>query len=429
MKNEFYGAFDTEVCGRARKSDYRTPFQIDRDRIIHSAAFRKLQSKTQVFISGEFDFYRTRLTHSLEVAQIGRSICHFVQAREGSPLREDFHLDADLVEAVCLSHDLGHPPFGHGGERKLHELMRQHGGFEGNAQTLRLLTEILWTSDARGSVGMAPTRAFLDGILKYKTLFTEDTTADHHFIYADQVRYRAFVFDEEGLPAGLAPGTALNKFRSIECQIMDWSDDTAYSLHDISDGVRAGFLTFEKIERWADEHHPGWREDPRGDAQRWIRALEEAIKRDGLDQMVGAKIGDCVRACRLVPWENAMAARTNRYAFRLEIAEDVAAEIGFYKTMAYDIIFCSPQLYQMEHKGRAILQELFETFLDNYLPGNPHPVRVLPPSVAGLIAQEPTEAGKIRRICDHIASMTDGHARRTWKRLFDPDFASIVDLG
>src|SRR5690606_37546017 len=114
--------------------------------------------------------------------------------------------DPDLVEAVCLSHDLGHPPFGHGGERMLHELMAGHGGFEGNAQTLRLVTDILWTSDARGSVGMAPTRAFLDGVLKYKTLYTEDPAARHHFIYTEQVRYRSFVFGEEGLPAGVTPG-------------------------------------------------------------------------------------------------------------------------------------------------------------------------------------------------------------------------------
>src|SRR5216117_2836932 len=138
MQNRFYNAFDSETFGAPRKTDYRNAFQIDRDRIIHAHAFRKLQSKTQVFLSGEYDFYRTRLTHSLEVAQIGRSICHFVQARDASPLRDDYHLDADLVEAVCLSHDLGHPPFGHGGERKLHEMMEEHGGFEGNAQTLRL---------------------------------------------------------------------------------------------------------------------------------------------------------------------------------------------------------------------------------------------------------------------------------------------------
>src|SRR5215216_2617172 len=108
MTNRFYNAFDNEIREGARKVDYRSSFQIDRDRIIHAHAFRKLQSKTQVFLSGEYDFYRTRLTHSMEVAQIGRSICVYLQSR-GAPLRKDFFIDSDLVEGVCLAHDLGHP--------------------------------------------------------------------------------------------------------------------------------------------------------------------------------------------------------------------------------------------------------------------------------------------------------------------------------
>ncbi|HUJ43430.1 MAG TPA: dNTP triphosphohydrolase, partial [Opitutaceae bacterium] len=139
MQNTFYTAFDEETLGGRRRPDYRSIFQIDRDRVIHSHAFRKLQSKTQVFLSGEYDIYRTRLTHSMEVAQIGRSICHYLRSR-GRLLRDNFHIDSDLVEGICLAHDLGHPPFGHSGERTLQELMRTHGGFEGNAQTLRLLT-------------------------------------------------------------------------------------------------------------------------------------------------------------------------------------------------------------------------------------------------------------------------------------------------
>src|SRR5205814_3540482 len=106
MTNRFYSAFDQETQAETRKLDYRNAFQIDRDRIIHAHAFRKLQSKTQVFLSGEYDFYRTRLTHSMEVAQIGRSICHYLRTI-GSPLRDNFHLDSDLVEAGCLAHDLG----------------------------------------------------------------------------------------------------------------------------------------------------------------------------------------------------------------------------------------------------------------------------------------------------------------------------------
>ena len=119
MQNRFYQAFDTErASGYDTSGDFRSPFQIDRDRVLHTTAFRRLQSKTQVFWSGEYDFYRTRLTHSLEVAQIGKSICHWLK-HSSNLLSDDFFVDEDLVEAICLSHDLGHPPFGHAGERSL----------------------------------------------------------------------------------------------------------------------------------------------------------------------------------------------------------------------------------------------------------------------------------------------------------------------
>ncbi len=427
MTNTFYDAFDLEPVPGAHKrpDDYRTPFQVDRDRVIYSSAFRKLQSKTQVFLSGEYDFYRTRLTHSIEVAQIGRSICHHLLARRDGPLGPDCFIDPDLVEATCLAHDLGHPPFGHGGERMLHELMRGHGGFEGNAQTLRLLTEILYVSEEKDAVayGMSPTRAFVDGVMKYKTLLGETPEAGNHFIYDTQRRYREFVLDGPATPAGFAPGDALNSLKSIECRIMDWADDTAYSLNDIIDGVRAGFLTFERMEKWAARAGVG------AEAERWIRELEEAIRLDRLEAAFSRKIGQCIRACRLEPWENPMATRSRRYAWRLGIEDDVQREIEFYKRMAYDIIFTSPQLGQMEHKGRRILGALFHAFSENHLPGAAHPVRLLPPNVTRLIDSEGDAGGRLRRICDHLAGMTDGLARRTWKRLFDPDFASIVDLG
>ena len=166
MINQFYNDFDIAPRKEEendRPDDYRSPFQIDRDRIIYTPSFRRLQSKTQVFLSGEYDFYRTRLTHSLEVAQIGRSICNRLKKRS-TTLSDEYFIDPDLVEAACLSHDLGHPPFGHAGERVLHSIMQNQGGFEGNAQTLRQLTETIY-----GHRGMNPTRAFLDSTLKYKT--------------------------------------------------------------------------------------------------------------------------------------------------------------------------------------------------------------------------------------------------------------------
>src|SRR5215213_10111001 len=278
MQNRFYNAFDSESLGAGRKRDYRTPFQTDRDRIIHAHAFRKLQSKTQVFLSGEYDFYRTRLTHSMEVAQIGRSICHFLRTR-GAPLADDFYIDGDLVEGVCLAHDLGHPPFGHSGERTLQELMMKWGGFEGNAQTLHLLTETIYQNET-GVRGMAATRALLDGVLKYKKLFREfPAPPNNHFLYDRQERHRTFVFGATSIPTALHSQERLNALKSVECQIMDWADDAAYSLNDIVDGVKAGFLTIERIEAWAAT------EAIDAERQRWLDQLFSAIRGDRLENV------------------------------------------------------------------------------------------------------------------------------------------------
>src|SRR4030088_920548 len=212
-RNGFYNSFDLESLNPREPDDFRSAFQTDRDRIIYSSAFRRLQAKTQVFLSGEFDFYRTRLTHSLEVAQIGRAICSFL--KQTSPfLNEAFFVDADLVEAVCLTHDLGHSPFGHAGERTLHDLMKKFGGFEGNAQSLQIISETIYPgADSRR--GMNPTRSFIDGILKYKTLFADNLEALNHFIYDEQAYLRSFVLGE----AQLSDIQDLNRFRSLECEI------------------------------------------------------------------------------------------------------------------------------------------------------------------------------------------------------------------
>src|ERR1700677_393711 len=146
---------------KPEKQDKRSAFEIDKGRIIHSSAFRRLQGKTQVLGAGERDFYRTRLTHSLEVAQIGRGVCNEIS----NP--KDFTMDTDLVEAICLAHDIGHPPFGHAGEAKLHQLLKDWGGFNGNAQNLRLMTVLEQKSTRTDYPGLNLTHATLDGLVKY----------------------------------------------------------------------------------------------------------------------------------------------------------------------------------------------------------------------------------------------------------------------
>jgi dGTPase len=428
MRNRFYGEFDTRrLSGRMDDGDFRSPFQIDRDRVLHTPTFRRLQNKTQVFWSGEYDFYRTRLTHSLEVAQIGKSICHWLSARADGPLADDFFIDADLVEAVCLSHDLGHPPFGHAGERTLNHLMREHGGFEGNAQTLRLLTERIFSAK---KTGMDPTRAFLDGILKYKSLWSELKTAtggtpEHHFIYDDQQAHLDWAMGGHDFPLELPPGPARDKFKSIECQVMDWADDTAYSLNDLSDSVRAGFLNLEKIESWAERHgHPAGEGTPLGDLLRAIR-----LRR--VDPFVGKRIGRYIQSTRLETDVNFLSAETHRYRYRLAVDEDVKAECALFKQLAFEVVFLSPQLKQLEHKGSRMLRQLWEVLGERYIAGRPidgQDFQLLPADAAEEITGAPDEATRARLVCDFLAGMTDGYAARTYKRLFSPDFGSIGDL-
>src|SRR5271167_396176 len=227
MAGDFYGAFDRECLVDAfngkRAEDYRSVFHQDRDRIMFSPAFRRLQTKTQVFQAGEYDFYRTRLTHSLEVSRIADSIAVWLCAA-----RPEVQVDPHLLEGICLAHDIGHPPFGHAGERVLNQVMEPYGGFEGNAQTLRILTRTIY-SRSRGRGGMSPSRALLDGVLKYKRLHRDRGDDHNHFIYDDQALILDFCFGTADLAAALGPGCKVNDFHSVECQVMDLADDIAYS--------------------------------------------------------------------------------------------------------------------------------------------------------------------------------------------------------
>ncbi len=418
--NNFYNAFDREEV-EPRSPDYRSVFQRGRDRLIHNASFRRLQAKTQVFLSGEYDFYRTRLTHSIEVGQIAGSIARYLN--DSSPqLSQGFHIDPVLVEACALAHDIGHPPFGHAGESQLHELMLPWGGFEGNAQTLRLITEIIFTS-GRSRRGMNPSRAFMDGVLKYKTLFKEWENPVRHFLYDDQQKFLDFVFDGRAFPAEMTPGRERNSFRSLECQIMDWADDTAYSLNDLVDSANAGFISLGKVQRWAAT------QDLDATEARHLEHLMQAIGEGNLERVMNRKIGTFVEACQLVERDNFMSDLTNRYRFGIHIDPEVIKEQKLYARVAVNLVFRSPQVCQLEHKGHIMLGRLFQALADNYLVDGP-PKLVL---LSGDFEQEMKAAGQDRQrqsrvICDYLAGMTDGFASRIYKRLFDPDFGSIVDL-
>jgi dGTPase len=217
-------------------------------------------------------------------------------------------------------------------------------------------------------------------------------------------------------------GEKLNAFKSVECQMMDWADDAAYSLNDIVDGVKAGFLTMERVEAWAAG------EALDSERQAWLDGLFAAMRGDRLENVFSAKIGTFITACRLRERTNFMSAATNRYRFELVVGAAAEREAAFYKKMANDIIFESPQLQQMEHKARKVMCELWDSAWKNYVERKGRIIHILPPRVGRLIAAEPTEAGKARQICDWLAGLTDGMIVRTYQRLFDPEFGSIRDL-
>jgi dGTPase len=417
--NRFYNEEDRAIRVPSKGGDYRSQFQIDRDRIIHSGAFRRLQSKTQVFMSGEYDFYRTRLTHSIEVAQIGRSITTYL-LNKSEYLNEEYYIDHDLVESICLAHDLGHPAFGHTGESTLHELMKPYGGFEGNAQTLRLLTATLF-SDSQS--GMNPSRSLVDGVLKYKTLWGEVAGQKNHYLYPDQKEWLDFVLYQQEFPAELNPGKIRNQFKSIECQIMDWADDTAYCLNDLADAIQAGFITLTKVRQWAANQQLTSEESAHIE---WLCcAIQEAKVEPSLNRMIGRYI----QACQLVPEQNFLSDRSQRHCYRLEIDPQIKVQSKINKRLAMDLVFRSPQLQQLDFKADMILRKLFTVLEMQYVQSKDvKKWNLLPAGLHQNVVAEKNEGQRARLICDWLAGMTDRFALKTYRRLFDADYGSMTDL-
>ena len=423
MRNEFYNDFDFERISESnRPEDYRTPFQIDRDRLIHSSEFRRLQGKTQVFLPGENDYYRTRLTHSIEVAQIGRSICNFVTKQHKDIFNEEYHIDQDLVESACLAHDLGNPPFGHAGERTLNRLMESYGGFEGNAQTLRLLTDVFYTIGETRR-GMKPSRAFLDAVLKYKAPYSDFEKPKNHFIYDYQKKYIDFVFGDTGLPNELNDPNELNNMKSIECQIMDWADDTAYAVNDLVDSISGGFITIKKLERWRENNSSGISKEN----IKTLDKITEWMRKENYKSKFGSQIGEFILACSIDERQTFMDDLTNRYKYVLKIDDKIIERVSMYKHIAVDLVFHSPQLHQMEFKGNKMLEMMFDVFKENYIE-EISGIKLLPDFTDQLIVNDSSKTERARIVCDYISGMTDAFALTNYKRLFDPDYSSIADI-
>lgn len=387
-------------------NDPRSPYEHDRARIIHSIAFRRLQGKTQIFAPGQAEFLRTRVTHSIEVSQIGRSLA----AIAGVP--------DSLVEAACLAHDLGLPPFGHAGEETLNELMRGWGGFEGNAQTLRVLTQLEEKSHAYPGLNLC--RATLLGVLKYPYARSPHRAK---FLYDDDIKtWGSWLFagTDIDLPAATAP-------RSPACQLMDWADDVAYSVHDMEDGLHSGFLLPSlPLYRTADltwerlcECHP---EGLHGlDRDRVGEILQEL--RDRLDRR-DSTVREVTRYYinRFVTGIN-IVGNCSRHGFdcALKIPLAIQQECSVFKMLTLEFIIFDERTSTLSHKGREILTRLFHILFDNTRPSAgatryvlfPRPLR----SRLAAIARD--EAACARLVCDRLAGLTDGQALRLYNRLVE----------
>jgi dGTPase len=386
----------------------RTPFERDRARVVHSAALRRLSAKTQVLGAGTDDFIRNRLTHSLEVAQVAREL--------GASLG----CDPDIVDSAALAHDLGHPPFGHNGEVALDEAAASCGGFEGNAQTLRLLSHLeakTFAPDGR-SVGLNLTRATLAACVKYPWVRGDAPDGSEKFgVYADDLEIFDWVVSPE-LVEGRAD--AEPRRRPIEAQVMDLADDIAYSVHDIEDGVVGGWFTLQLNELDESSVHAVARDwyDADLDGGRLSSALErlEAMPewpREPLDSsrasravlksLTSALIGRFAIAAQSATMQRWGRGPLVRYDADLEVPETTLDEITVLKSVAAHYVMRSDDRAEQLSAQRDLLQGLVKALVASE-------GRELEPDIRADHDAAPDDAGRLRAVIDQIASLTDRSA-------------------
>ncbi|MBI9045375.1 MAG: deoxyguanosinetriphosphate triphosphohydrolase [Anaerolineaceae bacterium] len=345
------------------EADYRTAFQRDRDRILHTSAFRRLEYKTQVFIIDEGDYYRTRLTHTLEVAQIGRTLARALGANE------------DLTESICLAHDLGHPAFGHSGEAVLSRLMKDFNGFEHNKQSYRIVTEL--EKRYPNFPGLNLTWEVLEGIVKHETEY-------------DRSDAKEFNPDLRG---------------NLEAQIANTADELAYSAHDLDDGLRSKMISTDMlagIDLWNDiTNSIGWQGEQFKDITR-----HRLIRR-----LIGLTVTDLIHATAKNIKESDINSvdELQRLPYNVVcFSEEMKRRTRQLKDFLYNNLYRHYRVMRMATKAENIITDLFEAYVAE--------PKMLPPHVQSWIKLHGLE----RTICDYISGMTDRYAIDEHIKLFNP---------
>ncbi len=367
-----YAMRSSESRGRVFPEDehpYRTAYQRDRDRVIHTTPFRRLDYKTQVFVYSEGDHYRNRLTHSIEVGQVGRTLARTMGCNE------------DLTEAICLAHDLGHPPFGHEGEHTLNELMREHGGFDHQKQTYRILTEL--ERRYPDFNGLNLTYEVREGVVKHDTDYDVVDALDYHP-------------DERG---------------TLECQLSNLADEIAYNTSDLDDGLRSGILHPEAVAELAIAQ------------QVWDTFGEGEINRDLADDMtrhrfirrlVGIQVTNAANATQQMIDDAGIKTLSDLRSMPHNVAgysTDFAQRNDELKKFLFANFYRHYRVVRMAVKAERLIQELFGAYVDQPLQ--------LPFGVQARVAE--SDEGLYRVVCDYIAGMTDRYIILEHKRLYDPE--------
>ncbi len=409
-----------------RPGDQRTPWQRDRARILHSAAFRRLQSKTQILGIGQNDFYRTRLTHSLEAAQIGTGLVSQLRAKVNNE-QQAFLPDDSLMEALCLAHDIGHPPFGHGGETALNYKMLHAGGFEGNGQTLRIVAKLEPYTQQHG---MDLSRRTLLGLLKYPVLqpdLSHETLPATNPLNLNAWKPAKAIFaaDAAILDWTLAPLSIDDRslfqsteqlsrspyikarYKSLDASIMELADDIAYGVHDLEDAIVLGNIT---QEQWQQHTAADWSALPQN-LSLFMRQISDDLfsnqhhrRKDAIGSLVNLLISS-VTLYEALPQAAEPLIRFNAI---LDAAPQTVLQC--LKQVVYRCVISRPDIQQSRFRCQNMLMALFDAFSSD-------PSRLLPANTQLRWLQAADEL-KTRVICDYISGMTDDYAEHMYRRLY-----------
>jgi dGTPase len=422
-----------------RDGDHRNAYQRDKARILHSAAFRRLQAKTQVLGVGMSDFYRTRLTHSLEASQIGQGIS--AQLRTKYPeLTENLGLNDQLIEALCLAHDIGHPPYGHGGEVALHYMMHKNGGFEGNGQTFRIVTKL---EPYTLEYGMNLSRRTLLGLVKYPNYidalsrpYDRHAAVDsHRKIKADQWHppKGLYLCDQDRFDWLLAPMSnsdrdtfiefdpkqnnhGKTRFKSFDCSIMELADDIAYGIHDLEDAIVMGIVNQQQFieevtQPIIDITEFGLSASINNLTDKLFSNLHHERK-----DAIGGLVNSFVTAIEIVPVKAEF--EEPLLKFNAAFPEQFQSALNIFKSFVFKRVIKKPDIQLLEYKGQQVVMELFEAFASD-------PERLLPENTKQRWLEAELSDNGLRVISDYISGMTDGFAARLYNNLFSPSNSGI----